>query len=467
MKLKRSVILLPAVTMALLAWAAGAVLAPDSTSARPYNLGLFDPRFFTTSSQHLQEDALAKTVRAGATTVRVNVAWFGVAPTKPRTPRNHCDPAYNWRVWDLAVMKASARGLRVLLSFAEAPRWAEGISRPQTVALGAWRPKPQAVGDFAYALASRYDGGGTSSCGGPLPRVKHFQIWNEPNLPQHMSPTSPNHYRKMLNAGYRGVKQANPTNYVVAAGMGPFGDYGQGGDRVPPAKFVRELFCLNSSLRPKCRKRAYLDALAQHIYPVRGPRSGAHRDDVAVPDVAKKIGRPLQAARRTGRALPASRKEVWITELGWGSKAPYYSSGVPLARHARWLEESLYLLWRQKVDTVLWFRVQDGQSSTGGRLDHTGLHFRNGASKPALRAYHFPFVTERTSRRQIRLWGKAPARGTVLIQRSKSGGWRTVRRVGTNHQGIYTGTMRLPRSKRGTKLRAQFGTERSLVWEQR
>ena len=43
-------------------------------------------------------------------------------------------------------------------------------------------PIPQAFGAFMKAVATRYSGNFTTATGQKLPRVRHFEIWNEPNL---------------------------------------------------------------------------------------------------------------------------------------------------------------------------------------------------------------------------------------------------------------------------------------------
>ena len=85
---------------------------------------------------------------------------------------------------------------------------------------------PAALAAFSGAVATRYSGGF-----GGLPRVRHFQIWNEPNLSFWPSPqregereVSPDYYRKMLNSAYAAIKGVHADNQVVTAGTAPFGD---------------------------------------------------------------------------------------------------------------------------------------------------------------------------------------------------------------------------------------------------
>ena len=65
-----------------------------------------------------------------------------------------------------------------------------------------------------FAVAKQYSGT-VSDAAGRLPAVRDFQIWNEPNIPAYLAPQWKGHksfsapyYRRMLNAGYEGVKDA-------------------------------------------------------------------------------------------------------------------------------------------------------------------------------------------------------------------------------------------------------------------
>ena len=189
-----------------------------------------------------------------------------------------------------------------------------------SVTPGTWKPSPQALEDYGAALARRYSGTFPDPArpGQTLPKVKAFQVWNEPNLAKYLNPqwigaraASPKVYRGMLNGFYRGVKSVSSTALVVTAGTAPFGDPQAGGQRVQPARFWRELLCLRLNrgrLRGvACPTPARFDVLAHHPYSVGQPRRKAlNADDVSIPDLAK-LTRPLRAAERLGRALPRKR----------------------------------------------------------------------------------------------------------------------------------------------------------------
>src|SRR5207302_6245250 len=126
---------------------------------------------------------------------------------------------------------------------------------PRNVQDGTWKPDPAQVGQFAKAAARRYDGRfpDPSQPGATLPRVRYWQAWNEPNLDQYLTPqwipthggnfaaASPNVYRPLLNAFYSAVKSVDGSNFVLTAGMAPYGNpHGLSlpgiGNRVPPVK---------------------------------------------------------------------------------------------------------------------------------------------------------------------------------------------------------------------------------------
>lgn len=454
-----------------------AVTASEA-SARPFTTGFFDPVYFLPSQAGKRDVNLDRTVATGGRIVRLQVTWRSMTSGRPTQPRNPLDPAYEWWGTDSAVEAATAHDLPVILTFQDAPPWAEGNDRPEPTLAGSWKPKPAAVADFAAALARRYSGSFVDPARGPkpLPRVKYFQVWNEPNLQSHVQPQwvrrngelrqySAGHYRKMLNAAYGAINGVAQSNVVLTAGTAPYGDP-PGGRRTQPALFVRELLCLKRSLEPKgCPDPAHFDVLAHHPYNLTHPPSdhADNRDDVQVADVGRKIGKPLRAAERTGRALPAGRKQLWATEFGWESRQ------LSEATQARYLQEGAYRLWQQRVGTVTWFRIVDTAEIdapvTG--FEQMGLYRRDGTRKLAQRAYRFMFVTERTGSRKVRYWGRAPSAGTVQIQR-RSGGWSTLVRDQTGQSRVFTGTLRLRRANRGAhELRAQLGNATSLIWRQK
>lgn len=395
-------------------------------AARQLQLGFLDSVY---SSPEPAERAvwLGRSVDSAADILRIEIGW--PVTNSPRRPavfdaRNPADPAYAfWRA-DAAIKDATASGLRVLASFTSAPRWAEGPARPAGAPPGSWRPDPTALEGYGAALARRYSGDfpDPAQPGASLPRVAAFQVWNEPNLAKYLTPQwrgrrtfAPAHYRRMLSAFYRGVKSVRSDALVVTAGTAPFGDPESGGDRIMPARFVRDMLCLRRArgrLRAAaCPAPARFDVLAHHPYSVGSPsRRALNADDVSIPDMSK-LTTLLRKAEALGRALPRKRHRLWVTEVSYDSSPPD-PDGVPVAQHARFVAQTLYLLWRLGVDTITWFQIRDqAPEPSFAATNQSGIYYRDGREKPARRAFRFPFVAERASRRHRAGVGPLAGRG--------------------------------------------------------
>lgn len=417
--------------------------------------------------------------QAGVQIARIDVRWADVVGSSPPTdPTNPGSAAYDFSRIDAAVAAAAQRGFEVMLTIYRAPSWAEGPGRQSSAPAGTWLPDPAAFGAFGRALASRYSGAFIPPGGGaPLPRVERYQGWNEPNLftflnPQYEdhTPVAPQHYRSMLNAFYAEVKAVDQRNTVITAGTGPFGSE-PGSNRTRPLAFWRDVLCLTRSeggLAPTaCPEKASFDAFAHHPISTSGAPSGAafHEDDVTIGDFAD-VRATLRAAERNGTIATSGRHPVWATELWWESRPPT-DSGVPLKRQAQWLQEGLYLLWKQGAEVAINYRVRDGVPNPNDEFPRTGtgLYFIDGKPKPAATAFAFPFVTQKKGKRkkQLKAWGKAPRSGRLKIERKERRGWKRVESVRVAAGEIFTENLKVG----GGRLRASVGDEESLIWKQR
>jgi hypothetical protein len=422
---------------------------------------------------------LARTVASGARLVLLGVNWPAIAPGRPRgNQSNPANPSYHWGTLDQTVRAAVAHRLTVAFSVASAggPEWVDGPHRPPQAVLGTWNPNPQAFAAFARAVAVRYSGHyRPPGARRPLPRVRYYQAWGEPNLPDHLSPQwvrrrghwvaeSPILYRRLLNYFYRAVKSVHASNRVITAGTAPFGDPPGYGARVPPALFLRDVLCLSRKLRPRrCPYPAHFDILAHHPYDFGGPFQPAlNPDDVSLPDMWKLI-RPLHAAEHYRTVLPRERRPVWITEFSWDSRPPD-PQGTPVLRRARWIEETFHELWHEGVSAFAWYLIADQPPVPNYASSYqSGLFFVNGRVKPGLEAFRFPFLVSHAGRRYV-LWGISPRSGTVLVQRRVRRRWRTVYRLRVRTHAIFT---HLLHTSGHPVLRARIGHESSLSWRVR
>lgn len=379
-------------------------------------------------------------VSAGAGVALVDVNWAGVAPDRPLLPASPADPAYRFDAIDQQVEAATDAGLRVIIDFTHAPAWAEGSGRPNSAPPGTWRPSPAAVGDFAQALATRYSGRFTPLlAAAPLPRVRFFEVWNEPNLliyltPQWQgkAPASPELYRQMLDAAYAGIKAAQPDAAVVTAGTAPYGET-RGLGRMRPLLFWRQLLCLRArSLRATgCPMEARFDVLAHHpIDTAGGPRQPSLAGgDISIPELHT-LRALLSAAERRHTIEPAGHRPLWATEFWWVSDPPNRAFGVPLRRFARWLERGLYEMWRQGVSLAINLEVRDQPYVAQDPLAYGqgGVFFQSGRKKrQAFTAFSFPFVARHRSGEVVTVWGKSPVTGRLSIERHRGGGWHRLK----------------------------------------
>jgi hypothetical protein len=361
----------------------------------------------------LQDDALmlhgadaevrrtAETLRRiGFDRVRLTAGWGAIAP-EARPDFDTTDPgAYppdRWLLLDRAVREADRAGLAVMIDVAFwAPPWA--VERRDPGGRHRWRPDPVGLGRFARALARRYDGSfehpGT---GQPLPSVRLWTSWNEPNhsgflLPQWENgrPASPHWYRAMHEAVYDALKDVDGDNRVLIGGLTSKG----GGPPAPgrsitPLRFVRELACVDERLRPLARAecRAFrplrADGFSHHPYSFTyGPRVPSPNPEwVAMADLDRLSGL-LGALARRGRI--ERRLPLYLTEYGFETNPPDRERGVPPARQSDWLVDALAISRaRRDVRMHAQFLLRDLR----GAGYQTGLVFADGRPKPALAVF--------------------------------------------------------------------------------
>lgn len=466
---------------AFLILAASLAREPQPARAAAPLIVAFTDSAFSSPDAETRQLWLGRARQANAGMIRGGLGWGGVAPAvRPAgfKPENPGDPAYRWEGVDRMVRSVAASGMQIFLTVGGAPPWAtRAAGRPKGIRPGAWRPSAKEFRRFAVAVGRRYNGSypDPERPGRKLPRVKYFEVWNEPNLDIYLAPqwegrraTGAILYRGLLNAFYAGVKRANPRARVVAGATAPYGDE-PGGNRIRPVVFLKRLLCMRAPARPvkPCRQKPRFDIYSHHGINVSGPaRSALDLRDAATPDLGR-IRSVLRRARRQGLlhsrgALPA----LWNTEMWWDSNPPD-PDGVPLRRHARWLQQALWLTWRDGGRVATYFQLRDGAPVPDYPSTlQSGLYFADGRAKPALRAMTFPFVGHRRADGRIGVWGIAPRGGKVRIERRIGGRWRVVRRLRARG-APQTFTATLAVRGRATLRAVGRGGHRSLAWRQR
>ncbi len=409
--------------------------------------------------------ALAQFRALGANTVRVVVPWSLIAPdprarTKPSFDATDpaAYPAGNWAPYDAIVRQASQDGITVdLTATGGAPRWAEGSGIPQNGSslFYAWKPNPVEYGQFVQALGRRYDGTFTpSGQSSPLPAVRFWALYNEPNFGQDLAPQAirgssvlvgPMMYRNLVNAAWAGLQATGHGTDTILIGelaaegieggptrhapQGYPGDYGQ----TKPLKFLRTLYCLDSHYRQLrggyARARGCpttaggsrrfrqqnpglfgASGVADHPYPQGNSPVTDERHD---PNFAEfhdfgNLARTLD--RVTGAYGSHPRYPIYNTEYGYITAPPKgkpYVSPATAAYYINWAE---YLSWHNpRVKSYMQYLLTDPPPTAGVYAGFaSGLETYTGRPKATYYAYRLPIYMPRTSfsrRRSVEVWG--------------------------------------------------------------
>jgi len=421
-------------------------------STLPLRTSLFDPYAFVGSS-----DAFSMAQGAGASYVRLLFNWSSVAPdTRPTgfVPSDQSSPGYTWTELDTEVTAAEAAGLTPILDIFSAPKWAFAV-RPKGNRAGT--PNSAALGDFARALATHYNGSNGA------PAVHDYEVWNEPNLSLTLSPVNPDAYRSMINAVATAVHAVNRNNIVVAGGLDPFENVAPRFVARAPLSYMSSLLCVSlgnpkakkAALRKPhatCKTKVHFDVWSHHPYTFDGPFGHARRaNDISLGDLPK-MRALLQDAVKLHRVVSSHPVQFWVTEFSWDTNPPR-PHAVPLNLQARWTSESLYQMWRSGVSLVTWFLLEDRPSPSPYQ---SGLYFRakllaEAKPKPALTAFRFPFVAY-LGKRAVTVWGRDATSQkvvvTIQLAHRRGGPWRSVARAVSNRYGIFKASLKLKANRK-------------------
>jgi hypothetical protein len=345
--------------------------------------------------------------RLRAKAVRANLYWggpSGVAQRRPARATNPDDRAYNWFKYDRMVREAAKRNIRVVFAIVGTPRWANGGKPFNRAPLRA-----RHLRNFAFAAATRYSGtftpGGsdlpsvpntTAQQDDPLPAVRHWLAWNEPNNPVFMSPQftrtkkgvwlrqAAKQYARICNAIVQGIHAASRLRgEKVACGVtGPQGNNNPRSKRasISPISFVRQMKRFGAK---------GFDAYAHHPYYGHPSETPSSRPRVVkgprIVGGAVRLGNIDELTREVTRLW--GRKPLWLTEYAYQTK-PDRAFAVSYAKQAKYLRQAYSIARKNpRIDMMLWFLLRDQPRTK--RFDgwQSGLLTRSGKRKPAFRAF--------------------------------------------------------------------------------
>jgi hypothetical protein len=371
--------------------AAALVAVPSAMAKKGMLVGLYDePQTFGNPTRAFP---LMRTLRTQV--VRVNLYWgssagrtgsgLGVAKRRPARPLDPNDRAYNWSLYDRTVQLAQRYRLKVVFAIYGTPGWAnrgKGSNVPPT--------KVADLRNFAYAAARRYSGtfrpaGTDRSYAAPLPAVRFWLAWNEPNNPVFLRKQyrkvrgrwviqSAADYAKICNAVYSGVKTTLLRGEKVACGV-----TAPRGNNAPRSKrpSASPLAFLRAAKRAGMKR---FDAYAHHPYYGRPSESPRTRPKAKT---AVGLGNINDLIKELTRLY--GKKRVWITEYGYQTRPPDRLFGVSYAKQAAYLRQAYGIARKNpRVDMMLWFLLRD-QRALGGW--QSGLLTLGGKRKPAFKAF--------------------------------------------------------------------------------
>jgi hypothetical protein len=373
----------------------------------------------------------------GVDYVRVTVLWSIVAngaestPAKRRkfkadNPRTY--PKLNWDRYDELVKSATRLRIGVYFDITgPGPPQVMGHTKDKTIA-AAFKPNPKEFYKFVKAVGTRYSGTFRDENYGNtiLPAVHFWSLWNEPNqgawlAPQylHGKPYSPQLYRELYLRGHQGLAETGHGRDVILAGeTAPLGSPAKGA-RTPmrPAKFIRELFCLQPNGQPYTGAAAssrgcglfqkfaaqggwQMTGWAHHPYTKKlAPNQRDPNPDSITLANIDDLGTLLDKVANTNHDIPAALP-VFLTEFGYETNPPDKFAGISLDQQAAWINQGDEIAYHNpRIASTEQFLYIDQSPLTKYKKNskrywftyQSGLRYGDGKAKPALIAYAFPF----------------------------------------------------------------------------
>ncbi|HEX6712823.1 MAG TPA: hypothetical protein VF066_05540 [Thermoleophilaceae bacterium] len=488
--------------------------AAGFASARQESVLMDDAQFVYGEAQQVDR-RMAEAKALGFDRIRVSVYWGLLAPnagSEQKPAGDATDPRWygqgKWDRYDRIAQLAAAHGLGLLFSVTgPSPRWSTGTPKHgRSDVTDTWEPSAKDFGEFVAAAAKRYSGSWqdeheepstipllppTVVKSPPLPRVDHWSIWNEPNhggwlTPQWdgkpLVPQSPRLYRGLVDAAWAALQANGHGQDTILLGETAPRGLNPGLTRgLHPLRFVRELYCLNSKLRPftgaaaqargcpasfdaaafAAAHPALFDASgwAHHPYSLTtAPRTrDKNRDDATLSGVSR-------LTRTLDRAIAAYGKSkrfpVWMTEYGYQTDPPDPTIGVSFARQASWLDDATYIAYRNKriASFAQFLLIDDGPLRKYRSSDprywgtfQSGLVTAQGRHKTAYDSFKRPISVVRRGR-GLRVFGQLRTAGGRLAQvqfrRRGSKTWKRIAQAKGNARGFVVVAVRSARRGR-------------------
>ena len=310
--------------------------------------GMADPDLLGESAS-TQAAQLAAMKAIGITEIRLDANWDWVQYGGQHT--------FDWSQLDQAVASVRAAGMSVDLIVDGCPPWAavSGTSGDDS-------PQPASSAQYARwasDVAARYAPKG----------VNTFEIWNEPNSVAFWQPApNPAAYTADLIAADKAIKKADPSAFVLSAGLAPESN---DGTDINAITFLQRMYAYGA--------RGYFDGVGYHPYSY-----------PALPHTYdswsgwSQMSQTSPSIRSVMAANGDSGKRIYITEVGapsggpWGvgqtPQATEFTQAIGVAKATSWIGGIYLYSW------------QDEGTDTSNAEDWFGLLTAAGVHKPAYTA---------------------------------------------------------------------------------
>ncbi len=290
--------------------------SPTLDPSSPWGMGLYLYRYDLSAAGLADMDrAAALAAAAGVKWSREEMQWHRIETAKGE---------FNWEFYDRVVDTATRHGISVYGLIAYWSGWTEPYTEQGI----------QDYCDFAQALVRRYGD-----------RIKHWEIWNEPNIFFWGGPREV--YFELLDRAYEAIKEVDPEAVV-------FGCSTAGIDN----GFVEQAMDAGSRF----------DGLTIHPY-----RGGL--DDLGF---VAELQATAELVARDGADRP-----VWITEMGW----PTQIGGTTEREQARYLARCYVdAIASGVIGNMGWYNFRDDGTNPYYNEHSFGVVRRDFTPKPAYRA---------------------------------------------------------------------------------
>lgn len=306
--------------------------------------------------------------------IRTQINWANIAKRKPAHAEDPNDPAYNWKqldklVTDGAEWATTAEGT-VIYNVWGTPRWARQYKRNVHYVPV---PDTKKFREFMRALAERYNGAFVpTGATVPLPRITHWEIWNEPNNALGLAKpggkggkgtsAGAKAYITILSTAYNAIHNEDPTGEPKAVVIG-----GAVGGRTG----IDHVTFYNALKRGKAK----MDAISVHPYsllPTLGPSDGAPGKGYLYPFY--RLGN-FDRFISFVKGWKGSTFPIYVTEIGWQVKSGKNLLGVSTKLQARYFKQAVSKLRKfPQVQGMVWYMLRDEPNPAGWQSGLLNIH---------------------------------------------------------------------------------------------